>query len=199
MSNSTAGRIFIKGLLFTLPILLTFAILTWAVSGADKLLAKPIAVIVPPAFHFPGIGILISLAIIYLVGLAIHGRAMDVIFRWVQRMMTKLPVVNVVYQNIKEMVDFVSGAKDESLERVVLVEVGDQMRMIGFVTQQRSDIRTASGEQCCAVYLPMSYQMGGYVLYLPEAKLETLEISKREAMQKILTADITSTQGPVPT
>jgi uncharacterized membrane protein len=43
-------------------------------------------------------------------------------------------------------------------------------------------------ETVVAVYLPMSYQIGGYTLYLPEHCLQRLEMPVEEAMRMVLTA-----------
>lgn len=196
MSRSTNGSIFLKGLLFTLPILLTIAILAWAITGAESMLSKPLKAVLPYSLHFPGMGILLALGVIYLVGLLIHGRVLRFLFNWLQSLIDHLPVVNVIYQNIRDMLDFVSGAKDSELERVVAVKMDNEMRLIGFVTKQESDMLSADDDPLRAIYLPMSYQMGGYLVYLPESRLQTLKISKQEAMQRIITADIGATAAP---
>ena len=47
---------------------------------------------------------------------------------------------------------------------------------------------TLGGETVLAVYLPMSYQIGGYTLYLPERCIQRLEMSVEEGMRMVLTA-----------
>ncbi len=190
MARSRNGKIFIKGFLFTLPILLTITILIWLVRTTNGFLSQPLMALLPESLHFPGMGIAVAIGIIYLVGLAIHERILRFFFQWLEEALRRIPLVNVIYNNIREMTDFVSGEKDDELERVVLVDMQNGAKLIGFVTQKNADISENSKEQLSAVYLPMSYQMGGYLVYLPESKLETLEISKQEAMQRILTADI---------
>jgi uncharacterized membrane protein len=41
-----------------------------------------------------------------------------------------------------------------------------------------------------AVYLPMSYQVGGYTLLVPRSSLTPVEMSREEAMKFILTAGL---------
>jgi hypothetical protein len=43
-----------------------------------------------------------------------------------------------------------------------------------------------------AVYLPMSYQLGGFMVLLPAESLEPLEISAEDAMRLVLTAGVRS-------
>lgn len=47
---------------------------------------------------------------------------------------------------------------------------------------------SADGEKVVAVYLPMSYQIGGYTVYLPERYLRRLVMPVEEAMRMVLTA-----------
>ena len=190
---TSPGKIFIKGLLFTLPVALTIGILVWIFRVADSLFIQPLTFILPQALHFPGLGAIVSIAVIYLVGLAIHGRFLSFIFRWMEVLFNKIPVFNIVYRNIREMIDFVSGGKDGELDRVVLVSFDNDIKLIGFVTNSNISLPLqgdVSGDTLHAVYMPMSYQMGGYVLYLPESRLQTLNMSTQEAMQRVLTAEI---------
>jgi uncharacterized membrane protein len=43
-----------------------------------------------------------------------------------------------------------------------------------------------------AVYLPMSYQVGGYTLFLPRSALTPIDMSREDAMRFILTAGLKS-------
>jgi len=190
MNKVTHGKIFLKGLAFSLPIALTAGILIWGFRFTEGMLAKPLRWLLPEALHFPAMGLVVGVAVIYLLGLAIHGRFLGFLFQWVEGVLSRIPVVSLIYENIKELTEFLSGAKDGDLERVVMVSFPNDVKLMGFVTRQDTDIPGNGNEPLHAVYLPMSYQMGGYTLYLPESRLENVDISTQEAMQRILTADI---------
>lgn len=197
LSDSKVTKTFISGLLFVLPILITIALLAWAVRMTESILSLPLKFLLPDVLHFPGMGILVGIVLVYLIGLAIHGRILKFLFNWIEALFTRLPLLKTVYQNIKDLIDFMSGGKDKELERVVMVSFDNDLKLMGFVTQQVADVPSADGTPLCAVYLPMSYQVGGYTLYLPESRLETVNISTREAMQRILTADISVSKANV--
>lgn len=190
MSKRSISKTFLKGLFVTMPLLLTLVFFIWVIKTADSMLAQPIKILLPEGFYFPGIGIAVGLILIYSVGLAIHGRVTRAFFLWLDELIKKLPLVNVLYTNINEMIEFISGEKEGELERVVLVNLSDDMHLMGFVTQDEPEIENGSNSSLQAVFLPMSYQMGGYLIYVDESRLTNLDISKKEAMQKILTADI---------
>jgi len=61
--------------------------------------------------------------------------------------------------------------------------------MIGLLTRERLDGLPEGTEQAgkVVVYLPMSYQIGGYTLFVPRAWVEPLNIGVEEAMRETLT------------
>ena len=78
-------------------------------------------------------------------------------------------------------------------KQVVAVRVQD-MRLIGFVTTE--DVRglppSPEGEKLVAVYLPMSYGIGGYTVYLPKALVEPLDMSLEDAMRLTLIGGVSA-------
>ena len=75
----------------------------------------------------------------------------------------------------------------------VLVPLG-RSRVVGFVTEDHLNPRLFGGESedIVAVYFPMSYQIGGYTLYLHKSELEETQLSVEEAMRMVLIGGVTS-------
>ena len=55
-------------------------------------------------------------------------------------------------------------------------------------------------EDAVAVYMPMSYQIGGYTAFVPRKLVEPVEMSVEDAMRFAVTAGMTTRKktGPVP-
>ncbi|HAD10524.1 MAG TPA: hypothetical protein DCF62_13670, partial [Porticoccaceae bacterium] len=74
--------------------------------------------------------------------------------------------------------------------QVVAVDIGD-MRLVGFVTQSDALLPgkfvDQDQEPRIAVYLAMSYQLGGYTVYIPRSSVTALDISADQAMRAVLT------------
>jgi uncharacterized membrane protein len=75
----------------------------------------------------------------------------------------------------------------------VLVKIpGQDFEQLGFVT--REDFSRLpmelTVEKPIAVYLPMSYQIGGYTLFLPRSCLTPVELSFEEGMKLVLTGAV---------
>ena len=47
-----------------------------------------------------------------------------------------------------------------------------------------------------AVYMPMSYQIGGYTIFVPKSALTPIDIGFEDAMRLALTGAVTSNQEP---
>jgi uncharacterized membrane protein len=74
---------------------------------------------------------------------------------------------------------------------------GTEYRLVGFVT--REDFTglppNLGSHETIAVYLPMSYQIGGYTLMLPRGSIEALDLSPEDAMRYTLTAGVSARKG----
>ena len=68
------------------------------------------------------------------------------------------------------------------------------MKVLGFVTRDNLDDAPAgmAEKDEVAVYLPMSYQVGGYMVVLPRAGMTELDMSVDKALTFALTAGMVS-------
>jgi len=87
---------------------------------------------------------------------------------------------------------FVSGDEGEDFDRVVAVQFDSpSMKLIGFVTREDfSQVPGLVGDDEVAVFFPMSYQIGGYTLFLPKSRLEPVDMTAEDAIRMILTAGL---------
>ncbi len=47
-------------------------------------------------------------------------------------------------------------------------------------------------EDKVAVYLPLSYQLGGYTVYLSKDRVKVIDMSVEDAMRRVLTAGLST-------
>lgn len=184
------GKLFFKGILFVLPIALTFTILNWLFGLLTPWVFVPVAAVIPESFRFSGLEYLLSIILVVLIGALVHWQLSNVFMKWLERILGSVPVINVVYNNLREIVDFVSGNREQSVKRVVLASLNDHVNVVGLVTKAAGRTSLSDHPDLTAVFIPMSYQMGGFLTYLPEQRLQTLNLSASQAMQLCLTADI---------
>lgn len=183
---------FFRGLGVVLPIALTVYLVVWAARAAETLL-KPIALLVmTEAAYIPGSGVALALVLIYLAGLLVQ----LVFVRWAvglgQRILERTPLVKSIYNALNDFVSYVSRRPSEDASRVVSVQLAPDVTAVGFVTDPNPTSLQPPGQasERVAVYLPMSYQVGGYTLLLPRSRLRPLALGVEDAMRLVLTAGV---------
>ena len=185
----TIANTFLKGLLFAVPIVFTFGIITWLFVTAEQLLRVPLEWVLPEGWYVTGMGVVSSAVLIFLVGLMVQAYLINRLFAWFEYLVTHIPIVKTLYNGAKDFLIFVTGGKSHEMEQVVRVTFEDNIHLIGFVTNQ--DVSLGDQKDLVSVYLPMSYMIGGYLIYVPKSRCVALDISAKQAMQQVLTANIT--------
>ncbi len=187
------GRILLKGLVTILPIGLTVYLVYWLGTSTERLLATPLQFFLPPGYYRPGIGLVAGFVLLFVVGLLVNAYIVRRILGFGESLILRVPVVKTVYSAIRDMTKLVNADGDKrELERVVMVRFGPG-RMIGFVTQEHADLPGFAGRSgLVAVYLPMSYQIGGHTLYLSRDRIEATDLTVEAAMRIVLTGGLQS-------
>lgn len=193
----------IKGLAVLLPVALSIWFVYWLGSSAESLLRPAIAEGMEwlGLRYFPGLGVVVGVLAVVVIGLLTHLLLFRTLVECLGRLMTKIPLVKTVYGGIRDLMDFVSRSQDGgSMNQVVSVRFGDEMRLIGIVTRENVDDvpePLLPSPDAVAVYLPMSYQIGGFTLFVPRDRIEPIDMGVEEAMRFALTAGM-STEKPSP-
>ena len=189
-------RTFLTGLFVLLPIMVTLAIVMWLIGIAETVLGAFIKVLLPGDAYLPGMGLVVSLLLIFIVGLLMQAIFFREVMKWVEDQLERIPLIKTVYSAVKDLTGFFSraGGSARRFGQVVLVQIPNvPIRMLGFVTLEDLDVLglgPASGDECVAVYMPMSYQIGGYTALLPRAYLTPLDMGMEEAMRFLITAGL---------
>ena len=185
------GRIFLKGLLTTLPIGLTLYFVYWIGITAEAVLAAPIKAVIDDANYWPGMGLVTGFALLFVVGLAVNAFLVRKALNYGEELVLRIPVIKTIYGAIRDITQLVqAGGRKGDLQRVVTVPFGPG-RVIGFVTQEHAEaLGLRAATDLVAVYLPMSYQIGGYTIYLPRSQIEETSLSVEQAMRVVLTGGV---------
>jgi uncharacterized membrane protein len=189
----------LKGLVAILPIGLTIYVIYWLAVTAERLFSKVIKLLVPEPYYWPGLGLLIGLVTLYFVGLAVNAYFVNSALRMSDALFARIPVVKTIYLAIRDFMRFFpSSGQGSDLRRVVLLQFGPG-KVIGFVTAESDQmLRRAqpAGEDMVAVYLPMSYMVGGYTIFVPRDLVETTSLSVEEGMRIALMGGVRSAATP---
>lgn len=184
----TIANTFFKGLFFTLPLVITFGLLYWLFATAENLLKVPLQLLLPPGWYITGMGVASAALIIFCIGILVQAYLIKYVFRWFERFVENIPLVKTLYNSARDLMHFFAGDQQGQMSKVVSVSFDNDVRMIGFVTNENAELGEHTG--LLAVYFPMSYQVGGYVAYMPRERCEVLNIPVKTAMQQVLTAHV---------
>lgn len=193
---------FLKGLAAVLPVGLTVYVVVWMATKAESILSGPLRSWLPSDRYWPGLGLLAAFLIVLVVGVIVDAYIVRRIFRFGESLLARIPIVKSIFGALKDFSRFLpAGGKSRDLKRVVLWRMAGA-QLIGFVTEERVSPRlfAASDASGCAdlvaVYFPMSYQIGGYTLYLHKDELRETDLTVEEAMRLVLIGGVTATARP---
>jgi uncharacterized membrane protein len=195
------GKLFLQGLAVTIPVTFTLAIAWWMAASAERLLGGMLVRILPEGWYIPGLGLVSAMALILLVGLLSHVIIFQRLFEWGESVVARLPLIKTIYSALKDFFGYFSPGAQQSFSKVVMVRLpGHEFEALGFVTRETFDDLPLDpqADDPVAVYLPMSYQIGGYTLYLPRSALTPVELPFEDAMRLAVTGGVTRNRSGTP-
>ena len=194
-AGAVLSGIFLRGLVVVLPITLTVALLAWLAVAAEDFLGGLIRQLLPEWEYWPGLGIALGIALVFAAGIVVSARIARRLWEFVESLLERIPVVKSIYLSIRDVASFMSQDAQKGFSQVVAVRI-QEMRLIGFVTtEEPRGLPGTAADQVVGVYLPMSYGIGGYTVYLPKALVEPLDMSLEDAMRITLSGGVSASNG----
>lgn len=188
-------RILMAGVLVVAP----FAVTIWAVCGLggmlDSLVRDPVKNATGVVL-FPGTGMLIVLAAVYLIGLL----AEVWVFRWalkaLEGLLTRLPGIKTIYESVRDLLKLFGGDAKKMGQVVLYTAPGSTTTVLGIRTSPAGGGRGISGRDTATVYLPFSYMFGGITVFAPPESLQEIDMPVETCLKLCATAFVTNTHGP---
>ncbi|MDX1442154.1 MAG: DUF502 domain-containing protein [Gammaproteobacteria bacterium] len=192
MKLGALSKIFFTGLAAVLPVLVSVWFVWWLGSTFESVLGGMFKLVLPEKYYLPGLGTALGIVIIFFIGLLTKAWLFRKIFEWWDGLFNRIPLVKTVYGAMRDFMRFFSGNAGGQFNRVVLVEFeSPKCKLMGFVTREDfSALPDLDGNDEVAVYFPMSYQIGGYTLFLPKSRLQAIDMPMEDAMRFVVTAGL---------
>ncbi len=184
------AKIFLRGLAAILPLALTGYLGYAAVVAGETLLRKLVLLFLDETSYWPGMGFLTSLLLVLLAGLLMYSFVVRRLHRYLVAWLERIPVVKSIYGMIVDVVRLFASAEDRPFRKVVMVEQQAGVEQIGFLTKEDFADMPEVGAGKVAVYLPMSYQLGGFTVVVPRARVRVLSMSVEQALRFCVTAGV---------
>lgn len=187
------GKAFLNGLATVLPVALTLYLAYLFAVGAERLMGRAVRLMLPDQYYWPGTGLVLALLAITLIGLIVGLPWLRILFRLNDTLFRSIPIIKTLYATIQDFTFFVTHLRDRAdTGRPVRVRLMDEIELIGLVTDSDPAIAGNSADKPhrVLVYLPMSYQLGGYTLLMNRDRLQPVDMTIEDALRFVVTAGI---------
>lgn len=182
MSKFTFQRFltyFFRGLLFVVPLALTIYIIYEVLEWMDGLI--PI--------NIPGLGLLIIIINITFLGYLASLFITKPFFEQLERYLIKIPLVNIIYTSIKDLISaFVGDQKKFNVPVTVSLNEEHSVLKVGFITRDDLDLLGLPGYM--SVYLPHSYNFSGNHFLVQKRLVRPLHITSAAAMKFVVSGGV---------
>lgn len=170
---------FARGLVLLAPVGITVWVCWVVFTQVDGWLGLPI----------PGAGFVATLVLITVVGFLGSNRLTRSAVTLLERVLTRLPFVRLLYGSTKDLLNAFVGEKRRFDKPVMFTLVPNGARMVGFVTQD-SLSHLGMGDHV-AVYCPHSYNFSGQLYVVPAAHIVALDVASADAMAFVVSGGVT--------
>jgi len=173
------SKYFVAGIVVIMPIGGTILILgylesTISSSGISKL-----------PFYFPGMGLLLTCILIYLLGLMTTTLAGQWLWKKFDQMLHNVPAIGKMYKSLKQILGYGEG-EDAVFKEVVMVNsVTENGKELGLVTSRYQD---EQGNQKLIVFVPSAPNpTSGRMVVLSPKHVEPSTITVHDALKTLVT------------
>lgn len=190
-------KYFISGLLVWLPIWVTLLVIKFLVDLLSKsllLLPREYQPDVLLGFHVPGIGVIITLAVIFLTGLLVANFIGRRFVDMGDALMGRIPLVRSVYTGVKQVTQTLFAPGGQSFRKVLLVEYPCAgVWSIAFQTGEVSHEieRSLKSDPMVSYFIPTTPNpTSGFLMMAPKSKVVELDMSVDQALKFVISLGV---------
>ncbi len=178
---------FLQGIALLAPLFITLLFLVWLGRSVETYMGGLLRVLIPDGWYVPGMGLVAGALLTLAAGLLANLFLVRWLLKIAENILDRIPLVKTIFQGLKDVSKFFTSNGDGEIGRPVAIDI-EGLRMVGFVMQERARLPGVESEsEQVAVYLPMSYQLGGFTLYLDRDRIMPLDTDAEQAMRAVLT------------
>ena len=186
----------ITGLLIWVPLVITVWVLSFLVGTLDQTLLLLPNDWHPRAwlgFNIPGLGVLLTLAVVLLTGmLGANIIGQRLVTTW-ESLLSRIPVVKSLYSSVKQVSDTLFSSSGQAFRKALLVQYPRQGSWtIAFLTgRPGGDVANHLTGEYVSVYVPTTPNpTSGFFLMMPKADVIELDMNVDEALKYIISMGV---------
>lgn len=188
-------KYFITGLLVWVPLGITLWVLNLTIGIMDSTLLLLPAQWYPDrvlGIHIPGVGIILTLAVVLLTGLLMRNVFGQ--YLWVQweKAMLHVPFVGSIYKGVKQVSDSLLSGSGNSFRKVLLVRYPHpQAWALAFQTSVPGEVIDQFEDEYVAVFIPTTPSpVNGFYFFVRKADTIELDMTVDVALRSIVSMGV---------
>ncbi|MGB5208889.1 MAG: DUF502 domain-containing protein [Gammaproteobacteria bacterium] len=189
-------RYLVTGVIIWVPVIVTVLVVRFLLRLMDRTL-----VVIPPAyqpetllgFNIPGLGLLLSLVILFLTGLLAANLFGRKLVSFSESILARIPLVRSIYASAKQVAETVLSDGDTSFKRVMLVQYPRKgVWSLCFQTAtDLAEIQSRTESEVVCVFVPTTPNpTSGFILFVPRKDLINLDMSVDEGLRMIISLGV---------
>ncbi len=186
----------IAGLIVWVPLGITIFAIKLMVDLLDRSI-----ILLPPSlrpeqligFPLPGLGIVISTAVILVTGLVVTNLAGRKMVNLGENILNRIPLVRSIYSAVKQVTQTLISTDNNSLRQVLLIQYPRKgIWTLAFQTGDSiSSLNEMTGEKLLTVFVPTAPNpTSGVVILLPEKDVKKLDLDVEDALKFIMSLGV---------
>ncbi|MCK5223926.1 DUF502 domain-containing protein, partial [Candidatus Calescamantes bacterium] len=184
------NSIFLAGLFVVVPISITLWVFFQIVSLGDKLI-RPIMNLLNRQYGWPiipGVGLVVIILLIFIIGVIAKnflGKKLFLLMEWI---IDRVPIVNKIYQSIKDISNAFLGTSEMKLfKKVVLIDYPSKgIKSIGFMTNETTMLDEKDNDYV-SVFIPTTPNpTSGFFLMYRKEDVKEMDLKVDEALKLII-------------
>ena len=175
------------GVATLLPLYLTYVVLKLLFESLEQI---SVPILTGLGVDIPGLGIILTIVLIYLLGLGVTNFLGKKIFNLGENLVKKVPVVNIVYTTLKQITDTFTTGTPDGFEGAVYIEYPRKgIWTMAFISGKSEN---KSGVPYFHLFVPTTPNpTSGFLLMVPKKDLIYLDVTFEQASKFIVSAGST--------
>ena len=175
-------KVFLTGIFAIAPLAMTYWILKITFEFLDNVTSPFLKKV---DIDIPGLGLILTLALVYALGLFVTNVLGKKLFSWGERILTNIPIVKSIYSNIKQITQTFSGTSSRNFQSVIYLEYPrKRLWTLAFVTG--SSINDHKDE-FFHLFIPTTPNpTSGFFIMVPQKDTIPAEMNVEEALKAVI-------------
>ena len=189
-SMKAVNQLFFRGFIVVMPVTITLYLLYVLSVKVEGIFGDIIKTILGPQNYVPGLGIGLTVIVIFIAGILVSNFITGRIIQFFISKFEKVPLIKAIYGPLKDLMSLFSSGGHNQMKRVVMIHFKENdFKTIGLVTREEFDEfeKGVLEENRIAVYIPMSYMLGGFTCLVPREVVTPVDIPVDQAIKLAIT------------